>query len=655
MLWFIIALILLIVSSLLSLLYGKTKICTIVINTALASSMIGIILFYNNPNSSNLELTLPWTIWHQPLIFSIDALSAFFLIPITLLSLLATIFFHGYSKHIKQERLYTLWFFYPLFLCSMIMVILSKSSLLFLLSWEMMSLSSFALVIFEYEKKHNLHAGWLYLTLTQVGTVFLIIHFVLISDPVVAREKHLFLSFITALIGFGTKAGIMPLHTWLPEAHPAAPSPISALMSGVMIKTGIYGIIRATLTLSPHIPIYFGEVILILGIISGVGGVLLALSQHDLKRLLAYHSVENIGIICIGMGIGLIGASTQNSLLFVFGFSGALLHVINHALFKGLLFLGAGSIITSTKEKLIDRLGGLIKFMPITALTFTIGAISISGIPPFNGFVSEFFIYYGTLKSLTGHFSGLNQWLIAAIITVLSLALIGGLALLCFAKVVGVVFLGEQRSHHLEVAREKEISILLPMIILAFLCVTIGICPTIVIPILSTPILFLSSKLSLTPIDLNALLGGFAVLGNLVHFFAFFLLLLTFMILLRLFLHSKRKTDIALTWDCGHHEPTAKMQYTASSFAVSTIDFFKFLLPSKRKLSIKKSPLHRPIRAHYHFHTYDIADSLLLRPFYLGVILPLKKGLSFQHGKISGYILYMFLCLLALITFSISY
>ena len=285
-------------------------------------------------------------------------------------------------------------------------------------------------------------------------------------------ETAKILVFILSFIGFGSKAGVFPFHVWLPHAHPAAPSHISAVMSGVMIKTGIYGIVRMYCVLDLHTPL-FGEIVLIAGMVSGILGVVYALGQHDLKRLLAYHSVENIGIILIGIGIGMIGVSSGNPLMAVLGFSGGLLHVLNHSIFKSLLFMGAGIVIQKTGTRSIDALGGLLKNMKITGVTFLIGSLAISGLPPFNGFVSEFLVYLGGFQGVALD----KTAFVLSLLAIVSLAVIGGLALACFTKVVGVVFQGEPRSPAAENVNEKGPAMLVPMLVLAGACVVIGVFP----------------------------------------------------------------------------------------------------------------------------------------------------------------------------------
>ncbi len=291
----------------------------------------------------------------------------------------------------------------------MTLVLVARNAVLFLSAWELMAVSSFFLVTFEHERESVRSAGWIYLVATHLGTGFLLAFFILMGretgsmnfDVWAAQGIHTQglagILFLMAVVGFGTKAGFMPFHVWLPEAHPAAPSHVSALMSGVMIKTGIYGLLRAFTFLGAP-PLWWGWLFIGIGLSSGVLGVLFALAQHDLKRLLAYHSVENIGIIALGIGVGLLGQNTGSPALVALGFGGALLHVLNHALFKGLLFLGAGAVAHSAGTREIDRLGGLLKQMPWTAATFLIGAAAISGLPPLNGFVSEFLIFLGAFK-----------------------------------------------------------------------------------------------------------------------------------------------------------------------------------------------------------------------------------------------------------------
>ncbi|HPT00812.1 MAG TPA: proton-conducting transporter membrane subunit, partial [Candidatus Aminicenantes bacterium] len=350
-------------------------------------------------------LELPWSLPFGSLTMRLDPLSALFALTILVVSALAALYGIGYFSPIpKRGNLSLYWFNFSTLVVSMLVVITARNGLLFLLAWELMSLSSFFLVLFEKDDAMVRRAGWTYLIATHIGTAFLLVFFLLLGarsggtlefgafKGSVLLPGTAGVAFLLALVGFGTKAGFMPLHVWLPEAHPAAPSNVSALMSGVMIKTGIYGLVRSLTFLGTPAP-WWGWVLLAVGAFSGILGVLFALAQHDLKRLLAYHSVENIGIIALGIGLGVFGLSCHNPLLIYLGFAGGLFHVVNHALFKSLLFLGAGSVLHSAGTREIDILGGLLKRMPTTGTTFLIGSVAICGLPPLNGFASEFMIY----------------------------------------------------------------------------------------------------------------------------------------------------------------------------------------------------------------------------------------------------------------------
>ncbi|MFA4972044.1 MAG: proton-conducting transporter membrane subunit, partial [bacterium] len=349
-----------------------------------------------------------WPIPYAAFSVGLDPLSSFFLIPIFLLTALSALYGRAYMRGRAGAGRSPL--FFGLLAAGMAMVVIARNGMLFLISWEMMAIASFFLVTLDDDRANVRRAGITYLVATHIGTAFLLALFALMAAHAGSMEfsewKGAAASlpsagalFILALVGFGTKAGFMPLHVWLPEAHPAAPSHVSALMSGVMIKTGIYGLMRI-LTLLGAPPEWWGWTLIAIGAISGVMGVLYALAQHELKALLAYHSVENIGIIAIGFGLGLFGVSRGMPVVAFLGFGGALLHVLNHAIFKGLLFLGAGAVIRASGTGEIDRLGGLLKRMPHTAAAFLVGSAAISGLPPLNGFVSEFLIYLGAFAIL---------------------------------------------------------------------------------------------------------------------------------------------------------------------------------------------------------------------------------------------------------------
>ncbi|RPI21593.1 MAG: hypothetical protein EHM61_24365 [Acidobacteria bacterium] len=449
------------------------------------------------------------------------------------------------------------------------------------------------------------------------------------------------LLFVLALIGFGSKAGMIPFHVWLPEAHPAAPSHVSAVMSGVMIKTGIYGLLRS-LTFFGEPLSWWGWLLIGLGIASGVLGVLFALAQHDLKRLLAYHSVENIGIILLGLGLGVLGSSLGLPGLAMLGFAGCLLHVLNHALFKGLLFLGAGSVLRATGSRDMEHLGGLIKRMPWTALTFLVGAAAISGLPPLNGFVSEMLIFVGGFRAIA---DGEVTAVLAGAGAVAGLALISGLAIACFTKAFGIVFLGESRTECAKGATEAPRTMLVPMAVLAVSCIVIGLAAPWIVGSVA-PVLVLTTGLPRASMaeELITVSGalGKASLGGLVLITAVGLLAV-----LRRKLLRDRQVETARTWDCGYARPTARMQYSASSFAQPITEAFKGVLGTRTQIVLPPVPF--PDGASFSSETPDPWLERFYKPGFSGIAVLASKLRWLQHGNIHLYVLYIALALLAML------
>jgi len=616
------------------------------ITLSIAGSVIGLFAI-REPLLDGATVTFSTTWLHLfTLSFSLDSLSAFFLIPIFAVCPLAVLYsFHYMDQADKKGRVAVNYFFLTLLTISMALVTTADNIISFALVWEVMSLSSFFLVMHEYHKKNTRKAGYIYFIFTHIGAMFIFAAFSLAYSY--TRSFH-FLSFAAmpenikvivfflALIGFGSKAGIFPLHIWLPHAHPAAPSNVSAVMSGVMIKMGIYGIFRLYSSLGVSALIY-GEAVLTLGIISGILGVVYALGKHDLKKLLAYHSVENIGIILIGTGIGMIGIASDNMVMASFGFAGGLLHVLNHSIFKALLFLGAGAVLQKTKIRHIDQLGGLMKSMPTTGKTFLIGSVSISGLPPFNGFVSEFLIYYGAFHGLTLGGSSF----IFTILAILSLAIIGGLAAACFTKVVGVVFLGEPRTEKAANASEPDFTMTLPMILLAVACVFIGVFPE---PFI---LMVFQALESITALQLVTTSEIVIVAGNLA-FAARLLIIVVFLsLLLRKIFYLKKEITSGPTWGCGFTQPTVKMQYTGTSYAMSIVDFFRPFVDIRTNYS----GINRifPSRTTYKSRVDDIAEKTLMDRIVSPVLYLLAKLRWIQHGHIQLYIGYIVATIIVLL------
>ncbi|MFH0922379.1 MAG: proton-conducting transporter membrane subunit [Fibrobacterota bacterium] len=603
-------------------------------------------------NGRTESFHLPWSVPGGSFYVTLDPLSAFFLVPLFLLSLLSAIYGNGYLAHShggKEGR--TTWPFYNMLVASMVMVVIARNGVLFLVAWEMMSLSSFFLVTFEDDKESVRAAGLTYLIAAHLGTACLIPMFLLLAgnngpldfdamDGALLTSGTASAVFLLAFAGFGTKAGFMPFHVWLPEAHPAAPTHVSALMSGVMITTGIYGLVRV-LTFLPEPLLWWGILLTTIGIISGILGVLFALAQHDLKRLLAYSTVENVGIIGIGLGMGLIGLSLHIPVLATLGFAGALLHVLNHALFKGLLFLGAGAVLQAAGSVAPDRLGGLLKRMPVTGLCFLVGAAAICGLPPLNGFVSEFLIFFASFQAvLMPGAAG-----IPALAAVAALAVIGCLAAACFAKAFGIVFLGEPRHTAADAAREAAPAMTVPQAILAGLCVAIGLAPLFVLPLLAGPVS------ALPGLDAAAVAGAFALPVSVLTRLSVAAAVLIGFALLLLALRSRRLSAHApaqsVTWDCGYARPKPRMQYTASSFVQPLTAFFAPLLGTHTHTQAPRSLF--PRFASFESSTPDAVSG----KFYAPLFRAMTRGFShirwFQHGRIQLYILYITVTLIVLL------
>jgi len=627
---------------------------TIISSTALSAALIPTVSVLLEGQA--LEFSFPWELFQNPIILKLDALGAFFLLPILILSIASTIYGRTYIKqHATLEKRAGIWTFYFLLLFSMIAVILAHHMIFFLLVWELMSLSSFFLVVHQSEKESSRKAGWLYLSLTQIGTVFIILLFLILSKngthfSFYAVDSHFLsphqatLCFFFALIGFGTKAGIMPLHIWLPEAHPAAPSNVSALMSAIMIKTGIYGIIR-TLTFLPRVEYSWGISLIIIGALTGIIGVLFAIVQKDIKRLLAYCSIKNIGIIILSLGLGTLGLSLQSPILVLLGFSGALLHVLNHALFKGLLFLSTGSVIARLHTQNMEQMGGLGKKMPLTAFSFLIGSLSICALPPFNGFISEFLIYFAGFNSLQIHESWHN---LPFIFCILSLALIGGLAVICFTKAFGMIFLGVPRQNFPHEIKEQNIEMVAPQLFLSFLCLAIGLLPAIFFQLLYYPLMIITKD----KIELSTLSPQINSLQQIsLISFIFIALVLTLVFIRRIFV-QKREYRETETWGCGYTQATARIQYTGSSFVQMITEHFDFVLQTK-----KISPLITqlfPKSISFQTTIFDFVRENAYKPLYDLIQKTLFRITRLQHGLLNVYVLYIVLTLVFLLAFQLD-
>jgi formate hydrogenlyase subunit 3/multisubunit Na+/H+ antiporter MnhD subunit len=580
-------------------------------------------------------LTIPAQVPGGVWLLGMDALSAWFVALILLAGALTALFGTWYMAAEREHgSVPRAQLGFAALLVGPALVVTAQAVVFFLAAWELMALAAYYLVVFDDRQADVRRAGLIYLTATHAATLLLIVMFALWSRnapdltfaslataELGAGVRSLLLGL--ALLAFGIKAGFVPLHFWLPEAHAAAPSHVSALMSGVVIKTGIYGLLRV-IALVGAPPAWWGWLVLILGALSGVLGVLWALAQHDLKRLLAYHSVENIGIILLGVGVGALGLAYEIPLLAALGFLGAALHTLNHALFKSLLFLGAGSVLRATGTRELERLGALARRMPLTWIAFLVGSIAIVGLPPLNGFVSEWIVFQALFRA------GLGGMPVAlAVFGAPALGLIGGLALACFAKVCGTAFLGHPRTSEAAAAAEGPTRSWAPALGLALACVVVGVFPWLVMrPALEVTGLITGIPSNLAG-DLTARELGGATRISLVA--AVLAGVIAVVAALRGIARKRTVTAVTETWGCGYTAPTPRMQYTASSFAAPLVGVFG---------SLGGVAVHHEVRS-FATHPSNLVLKRALEPAWRALRRAGGRLRPMQHGRLHLYLLYI--------------
>jgi len=515
-----------------------------------------------------------------------------------------------------------------------------------------MSLSSFMLVLFDYTNPKVLKAGVNYLVQMHISVILLTVGFIWVfyeTGTFDFKGIGLFFGsniniwlFLIFFAGFGLKAGFLGLHTWLPLAHPAAPSHISGVMSGVIVKMGIYGIFRVITFLKADYLI-LGEIIITLSLFTGLFGIMNAAVHRDFKKMLAYCTIENIGIIGIGIGLGLIGIAQNNSLLAFFGFGGALLHVLNHSLFKSLLFFSAGSVYKQTHTRDMDKLGGLIKNMPKTSALFLIGAVAIGGIPPLNGFISEFMIYCGILTGIDSY--GISQATLM-IITFAGLSVIGGISILAFTKTFGTIFLGSPRQELQHEPHEVSFLMLLPQYIIVVLMVSIAFLPGYFINIMGTVI---TGSVSENIVFETAKLEAYTVvMKNISIASIIFLLIILVMFLIRKAFIRRSEERIDSTWGCGYSAPNPGMQYTGKSFSKSFGKLLNFMIIEKKAYrEIERSETFPETRLYRSFYL-DIFENKIIDPVILLITRFMNLFQFIQNGKIQAYVIYGIVFILAI-------
>lgn len=581
-----------------------------------------------------------WVLCGASLHGRLDALSAFFLALLCVVGAAGAVYGGEYwtdRAHPRSAASGRWW--WSLLVLSLGLVLTAANGLHFLLGWELFTLSAYYLVTLDRQRLEVRAAGWLYLAASHVGTICLFAFFTVLAartgswdlGPMLDRPELAPMLWL-ALVGFGLKAGAFPLHVWLPAAHANAPSHVSAILSGVTIKIGIYGLVRFSGWLV--VPPALGWTVAGLGVASAVLGVAFALGQHDLKRLLAYHSVENIGIILIGFGFALVAAAHGQVGWGRLALAGALLHVWNHGLFKALLFLGAGSVLHATGTREMSQLGGLWRRMPWTAGLFALGAAAISGLPPLNGFVSEWLVYLGLFGAATEH--GPAAW--AAVPAAIFLGMTGALALACFVKVCGVVFLGAPRSAAAAAAHESGPAMRWPMVALALGCGAIGLAPVVFWPAVQQAIGAWMPAWSTVaaPAALGTLgwvhvavaVGAVAAGGFLWR--------------------QIRRTGWrrAVTWDCAYAAPTARMQYTAGSFAGIITEWFAWILHPQRHEQRPEALF--PVVAHWAEHTPETVLEYVIAPVGRVALLASTLTRRLQQGHVQAYLFYLVVGLVAL-------
>lgn len=594
----------------------------------------------------------------------IDPLSLFFLTAIFIVTIPSLIYSIGYLKReyspgkILLGQLFTV-----LFVLTMIAVVTVRNMLAFLIAWEIMSLVSYFLVIFDSEHEKSIKAGTIYLVMTHAGTSFLVAAFLLLFQYAHSFDFQAIkvacqfmppatknIVFLFLLIGFGTKAGIVPLHLWLPFAHPQAPSHISSIMSGIMIKTAIYGMIRFIIVLLGVDDSWWGILILILAGISCLVGVIYALMEHDLKKLLAYHSVENIGIILLGVGLAMFFQSMNLSFWAVVSLIAGLYHLVNHAIFKGLLFLCAGSVYQATGTRNMEKLGGLIKQMPFTAGCFLLGAMAISALPPLNGFASEWLtlqaFFLGALSV-----SGTSKMFLGAGAAVL--ALTSGLAAACFVKAFGITFLAQPRSNYAKKAAEAPASMKIGMAVLAVLTIVFGVASKQIITIISRVAAF---SLGADTSGMNFSLNNFTVAGKNGRIYPPVLtvaLLLVFfgLIAYGFFRYKRRKEVMYQTWDCGYYRLDARHEYTATGFSKPFRMVFSFFLQPYRAKKKEGESLYHTTSLQYETHTTKVFKKYFYDPIITCIFLCAKFMRRIQPGSIHLYVAYILITTILLLVF----
>ena len=626
------------------------------------ASISAIALAVNTLSNGVMELMRFSTIFFGNESFSVDPLSSLFLVIIAVASIATVIYsrgyVEGYLKRFSPAHISLHYTALVTLVVSMMAVVLSSGGFSFLFSWEMMTIASFILILFEAERQDVRRAALNYLVMMHIGFMLLVVGFVMVYNTTGSANFTAIVDyfkmaaplplFVILFLGFGMKAGIFPMHIWLPEAHPAAPSHVSAIMSGVMIKTGVYGIIRLMQAIDQNVELLntIGMIILFTGIITGLWGIIMAAIQNDIKRLLAYSSIENIGVILIGLGVAAIGHSAGSDLIGMCGMCGALLHIVNHSLFKSLLFFSAGNIYSKMHTTSLNQMGGLAKHMPMTAIIMLFGVVAICALPPLNGFVSELLIYIGMFNGVSD-----GREVLFSVAAIIALSLIGGIAVLAFTKLYGTIFLGSPRSTHVAESTEVDNYRIGAMAIPIAGILFIGLVPKIAI----RPITMISE--AITGDDNTIAVEYFnPTLSTLCYVSWALVVIIALLYILKRRAQRTRTISEGPTWGCGFTAPNERMQYTGESFSEGLESITKPLMNDTIDgRSVDKSEIF-PTPHNYRIQHKDKVDSLLVQ-WWVKMMHRLNKYvMHLRTGRVNNYItfaLVFFIAVLVLTLFNI--
>jgi len=603
-------------------------------------------------------LRLPSVLPLGGLALTLDPLGGLFLALIGFAAIPASIYAFADAAGARRGR-----FAYVVFVTSMCVVPVAANTMTFLIAWELMSLASYFLVLHDRQSRESVSAAWIYAVMTHAGLVCLLAGMLLLGADVGSPHFEDWraaaptltsttrnAAFLLLALGFAGKAGVVPLHVWLPLAHPAAPSHVSALMSGVMIKLGVYGLLRVSLDWLGIGPPWWGAALLIAGAASSLIGVLYALVEHDLKRLLAFHSIENVGIILLGIGSAALYRVAGFDALAVLGLIAALYHTVNHAMFKALLFLGAGAVVHATGTRNMEAMGGLIKRMPWTAACFLVGSAAIAALPPLNGFVSEWLTFLALFQNMRLEAIGQN---LVFTLGIASLALTGGLAMACFVKAFGITFLALPRSDAAAHAHEASRPMRVAMVTLATACVVLGVGPTLVVPAFGS---VASAVLRTAPDAIGGdwltvrVSGQFASVSTAAIGVVLAGLFFAPLVALRL-VGASRRTRAYETWGCGRIVQTPRMEYTATAFANPFKRVFDFFYRPTKRLDIEFHPESRFFveRIEYENPTRSIFEDWLYRPALRLLHAGARAAGALQSGSANQYLAYILAALLLML------